>query len=107
MVNMQSGVDAGASAGTGEDVLQAEEDNSPSANTNVASLVTLRTEKFSMRRVSGTHIPQTLVRDVYLLCVPQLRERTEQRCGDFGIARLGGVAALNFQRLVYQPSDVA
>ena len=36
-----------------------------------------------------------------------MRERTEQRSGDFGIARLGGVATLNIQRLVYRPSDVA
>jgi hypothetical protein len=41
------------------------------------------------------------------LCLPRLRERSEQRSGDFGIARLGGVAALNIQRLVYRPSDVA
>jgi hypothetical protein len=40
------------------------------------------------------------------LCLPQLRERPEQRSGDFGIARLGGVAALNIQHLVYRPSDV-
>lgn len=39
--------------------------------------------------------------------LPQLRERNEQRSGDFGIARLGGVAALNIQRLVYRPADVA
>ena len=30
-----------------------------------------------------------------------------QRSGDFGIARLGGVATLNIQRLVYRPPDVA
>jgi hypothetical protein len=31
----------------------------------------------------------------------------KQRSGDFGIARLGGVAALNIQRLVYRSPDVA
>ena len=30
-----------------------------------------------------------------------------QRSGDFGIARLGGVAALNIQRLVRRSPDVA
>jgi hypothetical protein len=30
-----------------------------------------------------------------------------QRSGDFGIARLGGVATLNIQRLVYRPPEVA
>ncbi len=54
-----------------------EEDNSPSASTGTTSLVTPCTEKSSRRRVSGIHILQTLVRDVYLPCVPQLRERTE------------------------------
>jgi len=78
------------------------EDNSPSASTGTTSLVTPCTEKSSRRRVSGIHILQTLVRDVYLPCVPQLRERTEQRYGNFGTARLRGVAALNIQRLVYQ-----
>jgi hypothetical protein len=42
------------------------------------------------------------------LCLPQLRERPEQQSDDFGmITRLGGVATLNIQRLVYRPSDVA
>jgi hypothetical protein len=41
------------------------------------------------------------------LCLPQLRERSEQWSGDLGIAHLGGVTALNIQRLVYRPSDVA
>ena len=31
----------------------------------------------------------------------------EQRSGDFGIARMGGVAALNIQRLMYRSPDVA
>ena len=41
------------------------------------------------------------------LYLSQLRELSEQRSGDFGIARLGGVAVLDIQRLVCQPSDVA
>jgi hypothetical protein len=41
------------------------------------------------------------------LCLPLLRERSEQPSGDFGIARLGAVAAPNVQRLVYRPSDIA
>jgi hypothetical protein len=42
-------------------------------------------------------------------CLPQLKERGEQRSGDFGIACLGGVATVTLiiQRLVYRPSDVA
>ena len=40
-------------------------------------------------------------------CLPQLRERSEQRSGDFGVARLGGATALNIQRLVHRPFDFA
>jgi len=86
---MQSGVDVGAGAGAGEGVLDVEEDNIPSVSTSATSLVTSRTERFSRGRVSGIHILRTL------------------RSDDFGIAHLGGVAALNIQRLVYRPSDVA
>ena len=71
MVSMQSGVDVGAGAGTGEGVLDVEEDNIPSANTSATSLVTPRTERYSRRRVSGIHIPRTLVRYVHLpLSIP-------------------------------------
>ncbi|KAI0281735.1 hypothetical protein BC826DRAFT_1190901 [Russula brevipes] len=35
------------------------------------------------------------------------RALSSLRSGDFGIARLGGVAVLNMQRLVYRPSDIA
>ncbi|TFK51181.1 hypothetical protein OE88DRAFT_1807990 [Heliocybe sulcata] len=41
------------------------------------------------RRVSGIHLPRTL------------------RSGDFGIAKLGGVALLNIHRLIYRSPDVA
>ena len=53
MVNMQSGVDVGARAGTGEGV------------SNVRG------------RYTGIRIPQTLVRYVHLPCLPQFREQTE------------------------------
>ena len=66
MVSMQSGVDVGPSASTGECALDVEEDNIPSASTSATSLVTPRTERFSRRRVSGIHIPRTLVRYIYL-----------------------------------------
>jgi hypothetical protein len=75
---MQSGVDAGAGAGTGEGALDVEEDDIPSASTSATSLVTPRTELFSRRRVSGFHIPRTLVRFSTFLCLPQLKERSEQ-----------------------------
>ncbi|KAI9452204.1 hypothetical protein F5148DRAFT_1237059 [Russula earlei] len=89
MVSMQSGADVGAGAGAGEGTLDVEDDNVPSASTSATSLVTPRTERWGRRRVSGIHIPRTL------------------RSGDFGIARLGGVAAPNIQRLVYRSPDVA
>ena len=38
---------------------------------------------------------------------PLIDQLDSQRSGDFGIARLGGVATLNIQRLVYRPPDVA
>ena len=53
MVSMQSGVDVGARAGTGEGV------------SNVRG------------RYTGIHIPQTLVRYVHLPCLLQFREQTE------------------------------
>lgn len=77
MVSMQSGVDVGAGSSIGEGGLDAEEDNIPSASTSATSLVTPRSERFSRRRVSGIHIPRTLVRDVHLP-LSTLIERTEQ-----------------------------
>ena len=80
MVSMQSGVDVGAGAGTGEGNLDVEEDNIPSASTSATSLVTPRTERFSRRRVSGIHIPRTLVRDVQLpLSAIERTDRTAVR----------------------------
>ena len=67
MVSMQSGTNGGSGAGTGagttgEGALDAEDDTIPSASTSATSLVTPRTELVSRRRVSGIHIPRTLVR---------------------------------------------
>ena len=67
MVSMQSGMSGGSGAGTGagttgEGTLEAEDDTIPSASTSATSLVTPRTELVSRRRVSGIHIPRTLVR---------------------------------------------
>jgi hypothetical protein len=93
-VNMPNGVNVGAGAGTGEGVLDVEEDNIPSASTSATGLVTPRTEQFSRRRVGGIRIPRTLVRYVHLpLSTPN--ERTVQTAvGDFRIARLRGGAAI-------------
>ncbi|KAH9169937.1 hypothetical protein EDB89DRAFT_1853941 [Lactarius sanguifluus] len=85
MVSMQTGTGVTATA---EGSLEIDDDVS-SASTSTTSLATPRADRFSRRRVSGIHIPRTL------------------RSGDFGIARLGGVATLNIQRLVYRPPDVA
>ena len=65
MVSMQSCVDVGAGAGAGEDILNVDEDNIPSAGTSATSLVTPRTERLR-RKVSGIHISRTLMRYVYL-----------------------------------------
>jgi len=67
MVSMQSGTNVGFGAGAGtagEGTLDAEDDTIPSASTSATSLVTPRTELFSRRRVSGIHIPWTLVRTI-------------------------------------------
>ena len=64
MVSMQSGTDVGA----GEGCLDVDDDgNIPSASTSATSLATPRTELFSRRRVSGIHIPRTLVRENFFL----------------------------------------
>ena len=92
---MQSGVDVGVGAGAGEDILDVDEDNIPSAGTSATSLVTPRTERLGRRKVSGTHISRTLVRYIYLpLSTPTERTvRTEQRSTDFSITRLGCTCA--------------
>ena len=61
---MQSGTDVGTSTAAGEGTLDTEDDTIPSASTSATSLVTPRTELFSRRRVSGIHIPRTLVRTI-------------------------------------------
>jgi protein MON2 len=64
MVSMQSGTDVGTSTAAGEGTLDTEDDTIPSASTSATSLVTPRTELFSRRRVSGIHIPRTLLRSI-------------------------------------------
>jgi hypothetical protein len=59
MVRMQSGADVAAVGGEG--ILEVEDDI-PSASTSATSLATPRSDRFSRRRVSGIHIPRTLVR---------------------------------------------
>ena len=63
MVSMQSGVDVGAVAGTGDGILDVEEDNIPSAST---SAIIPRTAWFSRRR--GLWDPYSA--DVGALCPP-------------------------------------
>jgi C-terminal region of Mon2 protein len=104
MVSMQSGGDVGG--GVAEGSLEVDDDNIPSASTSVTSLATPRSERFG-RRVSGIHIPRTLVRDFCLPLLALTDGTGKQRSGDFSIARLGGIAALNIQRLVYRSPDVA
>ncbi|KAH9955055.1 hypothetical protein BC827DRAFT_1262095 [Russula dissimulans] len=58
MVGMQSGADVGN--GVAEGSLEVDDDNIPSASTSMTSLATPRSERFG-RRVSGIHIPRTLV----------------------------------------------
>jgi hypothetical protein len=95
IVHMQSGTDIGVGSGTGEGVLDVAEDDIRSSNRTATSLVTSRTGQFNGRTASGIYILRTLVRYVHLPLSTQLREQVEQRCGDFGIARLEGVAAFN------------
>ncbi|KAH9961981.1 hypothetical protein BC827DRAFT_1383744 [Russula dissimulans] len=87
MVSMQSGADVGG--GVTEGSREVEDNDIPSVSTSTTSLVTSRSERFWRRRVGGIHIPRTL------------------RSGDFSIARLGGIAPLNIQRLVYRSPDAA
>jgi hypothetical protein len=63
---MQSGVDVGAGAGAGEDILDVDEDNIPSAGTSQTSTATPCTERLGRRRVSRVHISRRLVRYIYL-----------------------------------------
>jgi hypothetical protein len=76
-------------------------DNVPSASTSATSFVTPRTERFSRRRVSGIHIPRTLVRYHAHMPLSTSIERTVQtavrRLG-IGLPRVGGASR-------YQLSD--
>jgi hypothetical protein len=107
MVSMQSGVDVGAGAGTGEVLWMWRR-----IIFQVRARV-LRASLLPARNSSAGGLAGSIFRGRWcvvstFICLPQLRERSEQRSGDFGIARLGGVAALtgNIQRLVYRPSNV-
>jgi hypothetical protein len=104
LVRMQSGVDIGAGAGTEEGVLDVEEDNIPAR--------VLRTLSLPARNcLAGGGLVGSIFRRRWCvmstcLRLPQLRERTKQRSGNFGVARLGSVGVLNIERLVYRPPNV-
>ncbi|KAF6747528.1 hypothetical protein DFP72DRAFT_604758 [Ephemerocybe angulata] len=78
MVGMQSS-NTGLLAISSEESL---EDSAPNSNS-------LRVETTHRRRMSGIHIPKN------------------QRSGDFGISKLGGVALSNIHRLIYRSPDIA
>ncbi|KAL1725821.1 guanine nucleotide exchange factor in Golgi transport N-terminal-domain-containing protein, partial [Schizophyllum commune] len=54
---------------------------------------TPRTPRMDRRRVSGIHLPRTLV--------------SLNKAGDFGLTKLGGVLLMNMHRLIYRSPDVA
>ncbi|KAL1741643.1 guanine nucleotide exchange factor in Golgi transport N-terminal-domain-containing protein [Schizophyllum fasciatum] len=54
---------------------------------------TPRTPRMDRRRVSGIHLPRTLVSHI--------------KAGDFGLTKLGGVLLMNMHRLIYRSPDVA
>lgn len=94
MVEMQSG---GGNGGVLD--LDSHEDIS-----NIAGLSPRSTPH--RRRVSGIHIPRTLV-SIFALQLYEAHNAHFQRSGDFGITKLGGVALLNIHRLIYRSPDVA
>lgn len=67
---------------------------------------TPKNEVTNRRRVSGIHIPKTLV-CICASCFHPGADIIPQRTGDFGISRLGGVAMLNVHRLIYRSPDIA
>jgi hypothetical protein len=75
--------------------------NISSASTNATSFVTPRTVRFSRRRVSGIHIPRTLVRcHVHMPLSTSIERtvRTADRRFGIGLPRVGGASR-------YQLSD--
>jgi hypothetical protein len=93
-----------ASGGTREGVLDVEEDDIRARVLRVSSLP-------ARNGSAGGGLVGSIFRGRWCimstcLCLPQLRERLEQQFGDLGIHRLGGVATLNIQRLVYRPFDI-
>jgi hypothetical protein len=106
MVNMQSGVDIDASAGTGVSWMWKRILFQVRARVLPASSLPAR------NGLAGGGLVGTILRGRWCvmspcLCLLQLRKWSEQRSGDFGITRLAGVAALNIQCLAYRPSDFA
>lgn len=97
MVEMQSG---------GEVTLVTDD-----SHEDVASIVGLspRSGAPHRRRVSGIHIPRTLVRKLAIIYLSSITVLivVHQRSGDFGITKLGGVTMLNIHRLIYRSPDVA
>ncbi|KAI0700224.1 hypothetical protein C8T65DRAFT_790748 [Cerioporus squamosus] len=81
-----SGAMIGMQSDTLEGINESVEELSTSSS---ATLSPSSAEPAHRRRVSGIHLPRTL------------------RSGDFGIAKLGGVAMLNIHRLIYRSPDVA
>ena len=68
-----------------------------------------RNDLLHRRRVSGIHLPRTLVSSV---CVAFGNDELITICfwkrsGDFGVERLGTVAMLNIHRLIYRDPEVA
>jgi len=74
---------------------------------NVGGSATLapRDDPAHRRRVSGIHLPRTLVSS--LSAVKKVSNKHIQRSGDFGINKLGSVALLNIHRLIYRSPDIA
>ena len=86
MVSMQSGVGTVSAA---EGPLETDDDI-PSASASSTSLTTPRADQFSRRRVSGIHIPRTLVRPIALQLFSLNRS--------FGLAAIRGLRYCAFGR---------
>lgn len=78
----------------------------------VSTTLSPRNDLYHRRRVSGIHLPRTLVSLVRtctvvgsdnLSCVHVALKRS----GDFGVERLGTVAMLNIHRLIYRAPEIA
>ena len=95
MVGMQSDVgSAMLSADTG-------------SSEELASPTSLSPATAHRRRVSGIHLPRTLVSICFSFFSRPSTHGSFQRSGDFGINKLGGVALLNIHRLIYHSPEIA